>query len=416
MRCNGNPLLVPLAILLGLSLVHGCHANHGGISNGGFTVPGLDSCRVEPDHHYYISLPDHIQPGQALPLVIIIDPHGDGLTALQKFRGALEGLPLVLVGSAKLKNNYEGFEASLNYLNQDVLGKYPVDPQSVIVAGFSGGARMAFYYGLKNPVKGIIMFGAGPGQLPAGLQGKQLYAVSGTRDFNFVEQYRPLFSGIPNTTGYLNDYFRGIHAWPPERYIREAVVFCLKVDNEPFHHISHDLSGEFLDEFDSLRNANDQFFAGKALEKAWYFATRPVQQKQLLEKINKFEHQAAWFTCQKEFEAYLTKENRVKQMFAENLADPDMAWWNAELDTLFTKISTSGEPVETDYYYRLKGFLGIYLYSRLNQLLMGGNTTNLTDRLLEIYARVEPQSEDLVRFTSELSRLRESKSAPSKSH
>ena len=212
----------------------------------------------------------------------------------------------------------------------------------------------------------------------------------------------------------MNDYFRGIHAWPPERYIREAVVFCLKVDNEPFHHISHDLSGEFLDEFDSLRNANDQFFAGKALEKAWYFATRPVQQKQLLEKINKFEHQAAWFTCQKEFEAYLTKENRVKQMFAENLADPDMAWWNAELDTLFTKISTSGEPVETDYYYRLKGFLGIYLYSRLNQLLMGGNTTNLTDRLLEIYARVEPQSEDLVRFTSELSRLRESKSAPSK--
>jgi predicted esterase len=413
MRKYGYSLCYLNALFLAILLIHGCKTGRGEISSGGFTEPSLDSCRIEPDHQYDISLPDPTSGKQVLPLVIIIDPHGDGLTAIQKFRGALKGLPVVMAGSEKLRNNYEGFEASLKNLHQDIINKYPVDPQKVIVAGFSGGARMALYYGLKYPVNGIIMFGAGPGQLPASSARKQIYAVSGTRDFNFVEQYRRLFMGIPNGSGYVSDYFRGIHEWPPERYIRESVVFCLKVETEPFHRISHDLSGKFLEEFDSLRNVNDLFFAGKALEKAWYFATKPVQQKQLLEKINKFEHQAAWFTCQKEFEAYLTKENRVKQMFAENLADPDMAWWNAELDTLFTKISTSGEPVETDYYYRLKGFLGIYLYSRLNQLLMGGNTTNLTDRLLEIYARVEPQSEDLVRFRSELSRLRESKSAPS---
>jgi predicted esterase len=411
MRYNWNALLIPVALLLGFSLV-GCHTDQGEISAGDFIDPRLDSCRVEPDHQYYITLPDHYHSKQALPLVIIIDPHGDGLTALQKFRGALNGLPLVMAGSEKLQNNYEGFEASIKNLHQDVLGKYPVDPQSVIVAGFSGGARMALYYGLKYPVEGIIMFGAGPGQLPAGLQGKQIYAVSGTRDFNFVEQYRPLFTGIPNSTDYMNDYFRGIHAWPPERYIREAVVFCLREEKEPYHHISHVLYDEFLEEFDSLQNANDLFFAGKALEKAWYFATRSKQKNRLLGKIDAFEHNVAWFTSQREIEEYLKAEERIKHLYAENLANPDMEWWSGELDTLFTNIRESNNPVETDYYYRLKGFLGIYLYSRINQLLLAKNSTDLMDRLLEIYERVEPQSEDLVHFKEELSRLRTSKDHP----
>jgi len=89
-----------------------------------------------------------------------------------------------------------------------------------------------------------------------------------------------------------------------------------------------------------------------------------------------------------------------------------MVWWSGELDTLFMNIEGSGNPVETDYYYRLKGFLGIYLYSRLNQVLMAKDPTDLPERLLEIYERVEPQSEDLVRFKEELTRLRTLKDHP----
>ena len=412
MRYYRNPLLVAVAILLGFSLARGCKTDQVGISTAGLTDPRLDSCSAEPDHQYYITFPESYHSKQALPLVMIIDPHGDGLTALQKFREALEDLPLVLAGSEKLKNNYQGFEASLKNLQQDVLGKYPVDPQSVIIAGFSGGARMALYYGLKNPVKGIIMFGAGPGQLPSGLQGKQLYAVSGTRDFNFVEQYRPLFSGVPNTPDYMNDYFRGIHAWPPESYIREAVVFCLREEGDPYHHISHILYNEFLEEYDSLQNANDLFFAGKALEKAWYFAAKSKQKNRLQGKIKAFEHNVAWFTSQREIEEYLKQEDRIKHLYVENLVDPDMEWWSGELDTLFMNIKGSGNPAETDHYCRLKGFLGIYLYSRINQVLMAKDPSDLPERLLEIYERVEPQSEDLAHFKEELSRLRTSKDHP----
>ena len=55
----------------------------------------------------------------------------------------------------------------------------------------------------------------------------------------------------------------------------------------------------------------------------------------------------------------------------------------------------------------MKGFLGIYLYSRINALLQNGTTSDLMDRLMEIYEIVEPTSEDLQGFKETLLKLRE---------
>lgn len=362
---------------------------------------------MEPDHQYHVIWPDQMNSGHKFPLVIAIDPHGDGFSAMQKFRDALKDLPVVIAGSDKLRNNYGQFEASLNNLYNDLLEKYPVDPQKVIVAGFSGGARMALYYGLRHPVHGIIMFGAGPGRLPADFKKLPVYAVSGTRDFNFIEQYRPLFSGDGSPPYYVNDYFRGIHEWPPERFIREAVVYCLRAETETYKVLSHRLSDDFLQEYDSLLNTNDLLFAGKALEKAWNFAAGTRRQKELTEKINAFKQSPDWLTTQKTIETFLQSEGKMKRSYAEKLVDPDTVWWSSELDSLINRIDKSRDPVEQDYYYRLKGFLGIYLYSQINGLLQERNSSDVMDRLLTIYEHVEPDSEDLIYFKSELRHLRE---------
>ena len=177
-------------LLIAALLVSGC--KHGRVDSevSGHSPPYLDSCDFEPSHHYYITLPNVYAGDQNFPLVIVLDPHGDGLLAVQKFRDALEDLPVAVAGSLMLRNNYRYFELSLNRLYSDLLEKYPVERTKVIVAGFSGGARMALEYGLKYPVRGIVMFGAGPVQLRGGPQGKWIYAVSGTEDFNFGGQFR----------------------------------------------------------------------------------------------------------------------------------------------------------------------------------------------------------------------------------
>ncbi len=359
-------------------------------------IPG--SCILEPDHSYYVTLPDQPDPREEIPLIVVIDPHGDGLTALQKFTDALEDLPVVIASSNKLRNNYPGFEISLEHLKNDLLTKYPVDPQRIIVAGFSGGARMAFHYGMKNPVQGIIMFGAGPGELMNRIQNKQIYAVSGTRDFNFIEQYRPLFTNIQSGSTYANDYFRGTHSWPPERYIREAVVFCLRETSEPFRSLSIEFSKDFLRESDSLMSENDLFFAGKALEKAWYFTAGEKQKQVLVRQIDAFESNPEWTACRQKIENLLKSEESMKQFFIENLTNPDTAWWSEELNSLFTQIRDCNDPAEKDYYYRLKGFLGIYLYSQINTLLKDKSAGDQADRLIRIYEKVEPDSEDLIKF------------------
>jgi pimeloyl-ACP methyl ester carboxylesterase len=383
-----------------IMLVLSCKADRGYTVVQGTVDPLPDSCRFEPDHHYRISLPGHPVSKQKIPLVIAIDPHGDGFSAVQHFRGALIDLPVAVAGSMKLMNNYAGFEASLNNLYNDLIEKYPVDPDYVIVAGFSGGARMAFHYGMRNPVRGIIMFGAGPGQLPGSTTVRQIYTVTGTRDFNFIEQYRPLFYE-PGNASYINDYFTGTHEWPPERYLLEAVVFCLRDGPKPFHALTRELSGEFLREYDSLQNAGNLLFAGKALEKAWYFSSGTSQQKNLTGKIDAIKLDPDWIACQQKMEDLLRSETSMKRMYADHLADPDTAWWSDELNNLYTRINDSRDPVERDYYYRLKGFLGIYLYTLIKKQLPNEDPGDLADRLIRIYEQVEPDSPDLVQFKAQ---------------
>ena len=318
----------------------------------------------------------------------------------------LQDLPVVIAGSNKIKNNHAGFEASLENLNNDLCEKYPVAPQKVIVAGFSGGARMALYYGTKRAVHGIIMFGAGPGQRTGGLQNRQVCAVSGTRDFNFVEQYRPLFIDTRRKASYMNDYFRGTHDWPSEPYIREAVIFCLREEPGPYRALSRKLSTEFLKASDSLQSGNDLLLAGKALEKAWYFAVGNQQRRMSARKIDAFKTNPDRMACERKIETLLKGEDNIKRLYVENLADPDTAWWSTEYNRLVTRINTCSDPAEKDSYYRLKGFLGIYLYSRINTLLNQHNSGEIMDRLIRIYGEVEPESEDLIYFKGELSRLK----------
>ena len=412
MKTTVNKCLLVLLFFLVL-LGAGCKNDRVHSMVPGHSLPARDSCRFEPDHHYFVTLPDHTGPDKKFPLVIAIDPHGDGLLAVQKFRDALKDLPVVVAGSGKVRNNYPGYELSLNNLYNDLLEKYPVDPDRVLMAGFSGGARMALDYGLRNPVRGIVMFGAGPVQVRGGFQEKQVYAVSGTRDFNFSEQYRPLFSDLEGSSGYVNDYFRGIHEWPPEQYIREAVIYCFRDVTGPFRSLSGSLTSDFMEEADSLQAAGDILFAGKALEKAYYFTDGKKLRNQLLQRISEFRKNPDWIAGQHEIENFLRLEAQKKRVYAEKLQDPDMAWWSGELDTLFFQIDNAEDLLERDHYARLKGFLGIYLYSRINTLLRNGNTSDLTDRMLEIYERVEPASDDLENFKFLLSILKARNPSPS---
>jgi pimeloyl-ACP methyl ester carboxylesterase len=397
-RGRHRKIYLTIVALLLLICVTACRNNSSEIPDISYTDPVPDSCNEDSSHKFYISKPVHINAGQKIPLILAIDPHGDGLLAVKKFAGALQSIPAVIAGSQRLKNNYEGFEASISQLLDEVQREYPVDPAKVILAGFSGGARMAYYYGINHKVSGIIMYGAGPGRLPAGLEKKSLYAVSGTRDFNFMEQYVPLFASLDAEDKYFADIFRGTHEWPPAEYIYESVLYVLLNGQEAGDPVLEELADRLLSDYDSLFKAGDIFFAGKALEKAWHFVPGTKNKVKLAEQINTFKNNQVFLDYQEKFEAYLRKELKLKQAYAGKLADPDTAWWDKELSSLYDKLESCTDSMQADFYYRIKGFTGIILYSQINDLLRQGVYNEKVQKLLVTYERAEPESPDLYYF------------------
>jgi len=391
-------------IILICVLIAGCKKSQTSVLPLRYIEPVSDSCRHEPDHHYLVSFPDNIPPQQRLPLILAIDPHGDGRLAAEKFSEALVDIPIVIAGSDKIRNNYQGFESSIAHLVDDVPAKYPADPDKVIIAGFSGGARMAYYYGRNHKVLGTIMFGAGPGQMNRASDDKRVYAVSGTRDFNFMEQYLPPFSNQEDP-GYVCDFFRGTHDWPPPEKIYESVAYMLKDEPDLSESISTRITENMLLEYDSLLKSNDLFFAGKALEKALRFSPDSKHKNQVNQIINDFKNSPGWSNYIKNFEGYLQKEIKLKRAYAEKLADPDTSWWKKETQSINQNILSCSDPVKEDFLYRLKGFIGIILYSQINSTLKNGLHTDELDRLLVIYEMAEPESPDLIKFKSRIQQI-----------
>ncbi len=122
-------------------------------------IEKTDSCKLDPKNTYEVYIPKRSASVEKLPLLVIIDAHGSGKFALDKFKQGANQYPAILVSSNLVKNGFEGFEGAIRTLIEDVRQKYPAG-ETVFMTGFSGGARMALGYGLVHQLSGLILCGA----------------------------------------------------------------------------------------------------------------------------------------------------------------------------------------------------------------------------------------------------------------
>lgn len=349
-----------------------------------------DVCISNLQNKYHILQPADKIPSQKLPLVIIIDAHGDGKMAVNKFRPAVKYFPCLLLGSDLVKNNFPDYEQAISQILSDAKAKYPVDEKHIIISGFSGGARMAYSYSLHHQVSGVIMCGAGPGQqMPA----CPLYAISGMGDFNFGEQYvRPKITSFDNQE-YITDYFHGIHEWPQAEQLSDALLFLLR-DDSYTEKIRQNRSKKLLQLADSLENEGDAIMAWKAIEKSAKLSVNQKgrsqaekQGKALLERIG---FQKAFASLEK----YLQQENRLRKAYADRLLTENTEWWKKELRSLQERLEAEPPGLTTDHYLRIKGYLGIMLYSNVNYLIHNDPGNPHMEQILDIYEFAEPENPD----------------------
>jgi hypothetical protein len=347
-------------------------------------------CAVDTANKYYILIPGSLEQEQKLPLVIVLDPHGDGILAVEKFRNAVQFFPCIVAGSELIKNNFPGYENAIMQMKSDIENKYPVDEQRIIIAGFSGGARMAYNFALNHRVKAVLMVGAGPGkQKPA----CPVYAISGVGDFNFAEQYqRPDIQSFSEDE-FSSDYFYGIHEWPPPQQLSDGIVILLR-DDIDMENIRSKRNHELLQLADSLENTGDHLMAWKALEKAAKLSVSKSDRNKAAKMGGSLLKREDFRQSMNSLEMDLKTEADLDQAYAEKSINGDFQWWKKELDALSKNLGTFKTGIKAGHYLRIKGFIGILLYSRISKMIYADPNSPQLINLLETYAYAEPENSE----------------------
>jgi len=177
-------------------------------------------CAVDATQSYALFLPSSYTPSRKWPIVYAFDPGARGDAPLQRFKNAAEKFGYIVVGSYNSKN---GPGIPLSHIVQtlwaDTHARFPIDEKRTYVAGFSGGARVAYSvaYAFKSQITGVIACGAGfPGSAPPSRSvDLVVFSTVGAYDFNYPELKsvaRTLDSlGVPNRL----EEFDGDHDWAP---------------------------------------------------------------------------------------------------------------------------------------------------------------------------------------------------------
>lgn len=189
----------------------------------------IDSVKVAstPTESYAIYLPKKYDAKTPLALVFIFEPAARGKTGIKPFILAAETYNYILVCSNTLKNGSTQNNISIaNRLFDDVLQNYAVDTSQLYISGFSGGARLASYFGISTGVfQGVIACGAsfnGTDKFIPPSNNFSYVGMVGDKDMNYQEMVKNKEwldkSRIANTLFVSHEE----HVWPKQSEMLRA--------------------------------------------------------------------------------------------------------------------------------------------------------------------------------------------------
>ncbi|MGC9151524.1 MAG: hypothetical protein ACP5F6_07175 [Microbacter sp.] len=378
-----------------------CH----GTEKGTLSTSALmqsDSCRMDAQNKYEVYLSKRSRGDEKLPLLIILDAHGDGRFALKQFISAANQYHFLLAASDCVKNDVPNYLTLIETLLQDVQQKYPVN-QEVFLTGFSGGARMALGFALTHRVDGLLMCGALANSEQLEALHVPVISISGTDDFNFMETAQYLFpiDGMPANLKIVLTH--DMHQWPDSLLLSNEIGF-LRFSNMPNDRLSFSkravLRYELKQEawLDSLVRQGD--FVSAVLTAHNMISTAPFDTIIFFSRAYRsLVANQAFQNDLNQLRQSLTDENNQRQHYLNAFDTQDETWWKGQIERLNQQIQTAKNRWTRDMYVRLKAFLGIACYSMAQQAVMAHDDVALSN-ILPIYRMLEPHNPDMLYFSA----------------
>ncbi|MBI1223530.1 MAG: hypothetical protein GC180_13090 [Bacteroidetes bacterium] len=220
----------------------------------------------DPNRSYSIYLPKGMLAKQRYPVLYCIDPHGRGEQPLLQYRDLADSLNIILVGSNTSKNgmSLDASKTEMDLLISEIQRRYPVE-STIRLLGFSGGAKVAFYYADANPnVSQIIYSGA---IYPMKRQSNiSILGIAGKRDMNFTDLVS--FDVSLGKAPFMHEIIEwdGKHEFPNQAAMYDGFYFLMNDSVENYYEKRPNISPEEVMSEQLLKKKFYQSYGTKDLE------------------------------------------------------------------------------------------------------------------------------------------------------
>lgn len=219
---------------------------------------------------YALFIPRSLVVDSVHPILIFLDPHGNGDFPLNKYSQLAEKYGFILMGSNNSKNGLS-FQQTVNYVQNLVTeAQQKFNPAQVYLCGFSGGAKVALMAATRIPdIKTVIYCGAVTPIEPT--INMVLFGFAGTEDMNYTDVvafHRELKGdGLKK---YLIEW-DGPHEFPRPEVIEEAFQFLVSGEVENYNAKSVTISAKEVQQEQRIKQEYMMAFRNKDLN--WWQQT-----------------------------------------------------------------------------------------------------------------------------------------------
>lgn len=348
-------------------------------------------CKADTSVRYNLYVPSGTG-SKNVPVLILLDPHGNTAPALKKYTDLAEKYHVILAGFNASSNDiaFEKIFQSFTPWLGELYSKAPVDSTKIFIAGFSGGARVATLIENKMPeVNAVALCGAGPADIQAWSQSsKPAMMFVGSRDFNYFE-VTSLYNNQTVKRPRSLSVFAGRHDWPPAETFEDFFVLIDRLSNGKVTSVNENdflkRSKIFLEiqrpDF-ALYSASSALFALGEMSNLKLQNFADSLQKNFPEEF------VAEMNANSKMEVLM--QNRIGAMFQ----NADTLKYFALIDSLNNEIKTDSVSLHSDVLFRIKAWCGIAAYSFSNQAKKMNVPFYFS--ILRMYEYTEPANPDML--------------------
>ena len=321
-------------------------------------------------------------------IFVVISPKGDGKLAMEKFVNIATESKAHVIGLNNVENGVYHYEKEIRKATEAFVELKKIKSPEFILCGFSGGAKMAFRYGFKNKVKGVIMCGAGIGNYMNKGVDIPVAFITGFTDFAYHGSYYDNTSPLMFNENVLTIHFNGGHEWPDENNLRKATQFIFRSAELNFEKSNKKILKQIKDDNIQLAMIGAQFGY-----KASSSESIKEQFKVLIDTLISNPEVVSFYEAETEL---LRRENFLMQYLYNAFETKSFEFWKEQIDKI--KAQMDEDSPQGRSFMRAKASLGVGIYSFINRQIRENIDHEEKLKLIKVYELLEPENPDMFFF------------------